>query len=218
MPAPEITFRLETPADYRAVEALTRDAFFNQYQPGCDEHYLAHVLRDAPAFVPQLDFVAEGSGQLVGNIMYTRARVLLDAGGELQVLSFGPLSVLPAFQGQGVGSRLVRHTQEQARALGFCAILIYGDPAFYGRVGFAPAETYGIATPQNEYRAALQACELTPGALANAAGRFVEAEAYQIDPAAASAFDRAFPPRPLETDNAVQRRFHEVLAMVRPRA
>lgn len=212
-----ILYRRETPADYREVENLTREAFWNRYAPGCDEHYLAHILRDCAAFVPELALVAVSQGRIVGSILYTRARILLDAGGALGVLTFGPLSVLPSHQRQGIGGQLIARTAAMAREAGEAAILIYGDPAYYARHGFVAAERYGIGTRDDLYRASLQAAELRLGALANAAGRFAEDGVFDLDPAESAAFDRLFPPRLKEEDNEFQRRFRDVLAMARPR-
>ena len=101
-----ITLRLERPEDYRAVENLTREAFWGFTGPTCDEHYLVHLLRSVPAFLPELDFVAEMDGELVGNVMYSRAKVVDDGGKETEVLTFGPLAVLPTYWHCGVGSAL----------------------------------------------------------------------------------------------------------------
>lgn len=141
-----IELRPESPADFRAVEELTRNAFWNHHAPGCDEHYLAHILRESSNFVPELDYVAVQDGKVVGSIMYTRARIVLDRGGERGVLCFGPLAVEPAFQGQGVGGALIERTKVLAQELGYGAILIFGDPAYYSRFGFVPAEQYGVGT------------------------------------------------------------------------
>lgn len=212
-----LTLRMETPADYREVETLTREAFWNQYRPGCNEHYLVHTLRAQPAFIPALDVVAVQNGQIVGNIMYTHASVVRDQGQPLPVLCFGPISVLPSCQRQGVGGQLIRHTLQLAREAGHSAVLILGDPLYYSRYGFLPAEQFGIATADNHYSAALQAIELQPGALANASGIFVEDEAFSVEDEAAAEFDSQFPPKPLVEDNAAQRRFHEIIALSRPR-
>jgi predicted N-acetyltransferase YhbS len=212
-----ISLRKEAPADNTAVETLIREAFWNQYAPGCTEHYLAHVLRQSPDFVPELDILAEADGRVIGSILYSRARILLDTGGELPVLSFGPIAVLPAYQKRGVGARLIAHTLTLAREAGWRAVLIYGDPAYYSHQGFVPAETYRVGTPDNQYLAPLQAYELYPGALANAAGRLVESSTFDVDEAAALAFDRRFPPKPKEEGNAAQKRFQQTLQMRRPR-
>lgn len=98
-----IVIRRETPADYDAVEHLTRDAFWNVYRPGCTEHYVVHVLRHDPDFVPELDLVMEQNGQIIGHVLYMRARITADDGREIPVMTFGPISIHPAFQRQGLG-------------------------------------------------------------------------------------------------------------------
>lgn len=212
-----IKLRPEVPADFRAVEELTRDAFWNHYAPGCDEHYLAHILRCSPDFVPELDYVAVCGGQVVGNIMYTRAKIVLDRGGEREVLCFGPLAVAPAFQGRGVGGALIERTKELARTLGHAAILILGDPDYYSRFGFVPAERYGIGTSWGVYIISLQALELQAGALADCEGTFIESASFQMDPAQASDFDRSFPPREKRAGLPSQERFQWIIQQTRPR-
>ena len=102
------TIRRERPADYAAVERLTREAFWNVYRPGCMEHYVVHVLRDDPAFVPELDLVLEREGQLIGHVLYMRAQLHTVDGCILPVMTFGPISIHPDFQGQGYGAQLLR--------------------------------------------------------------------------------------------------------------
>ena len=75
-----IIIRLETKDDYRAVETLTREAFWNVYRPGCMEHYVLHCYRDDPAFVPELDFVMEMNGELIGQVIYVRSEIDCDDG------------------------------------------------------------------------------------------------------------------------------------------
>ena len=212
-----MTLRRETPEDFREVETLTREAFWNRYCPGCNEHYLVHTLRGAPVFLPELDIVAEAGGRIIGNIVYTLAHIRLDRGGELEVLSFGPLSVLPAMQRQGVGQRLIAHSSAMAREMGHRAILIYGDPAYYRLSGFVPAQTFGIGASDGQYRDALQALELVPGALANARGLFFEAPDYEVDAEQCEVFDQTFMPKEKEEGNAAQKRFLEILQLVHPR-
>ena len=214
----DITIRLEQPEDYRTVEHLTREAFWNHHVPGCDEHYLAHVLRESSCFVPELDFVAEHSGKIVGNIMYTRAKILCDSGETCPVLSFGPLSVLPEWQGKGVGSALVRHTLSRASELGHTAVLIYGDPAYYLRLGFLPAESFGIGTADDYYMDALQALELVAGALREKQGRFQEDHAYGVDADASAAFDKSFPTKEKREGLPSQLKFLEHVSRRKPRS
>ena len=212
-----IELRPEGPADFRAVEELTRNAFWNHHAPGCDEHYLAHILRESSDFVPELDYVAVHDGKVVGNIMYTRAKIVLDRGGEREVLCFGPLAVDPAFQGQGVGGALIERTKTLAQELGYKAILIFGDPEYYSRFGFIPAERYGVGTSWGVYIISLQALELQPGALEDCAGYFQESGDYQIDPEASAAFDKGFPPKEKVSGLPSQERFQWIIQQTKPR-
>ena len=213
----DLTIRLEIPADYREVEYITREAFWNHHVPGCDEHYLAHVLRKSSCFIPELDFVAVQQGRIVGNIMYTHAKIVGDDGADYPVLSFGPVSVLPEWQGNGVGSALILRSLSEARRLGHTAVLIYGDPAYYSRVGFVAAETYGIGSSDDYFADALQAVELKKGILNGKSGRFFEDHAYEVDAKAAAAFDRSFPPKEKLEGLPSQLKFLEHVAARKPR-
>ena len=206
----EITIRPERPEDYREVEELTREAFWNLHVPGCDEHLLAHRLRTSPAFIPELDFVAVIDGKVAGSIMYCRSKLLRPDGATLAVVTFGPLSVWPQLQKQGVGAALVRHSLGAAAKLHHRAVLIYGDPAYYRRFGFKGAAEFGIATREGMYMDALMALELAEGALTGMGpARFDEGEAYAVDPAETEAFDKSFPPKEkLVTET--QQRFMEL--------
>ncbi len=216
MEAVELKLRTEQPADYRETENVTREAFWNLYSPGCCEHYLLHVMRDSPAFVPELDLVAERDGRIVGNVVSLRAVLHGDDGTVCEVLSLGPISVLPECQRQGIGGRLISWTRELARELGFRALLLCGDPDYYLYQGFVPAEMLGIRTADNMYAMALHVCELYDGALSGIRGRYVEDSIYDIDPSAAEAFDREFPAKGKVVGTESQRRFDEIVVVRRP--
>ena len=206
----DIMIRLEEPKDHRIVEELTREAFWNLHVPGCNEHLLAHNLRTCAAFVHELDFVAEADGEIVGNIMYCRAIISEEDGTEREVLTFGPVSVWPRMQGQGIGGALIRHSLSIAADMGFTAVLIYGDPAYYVRFGFKPAQTFDIRTALGGFHKALQALELVPGALDGVSSRFFEGEAYNVDNTELDAFDSTFPPKEKFVTES-QKRFLEIL-------
>lgn len=178
---------------------------------------MLHVLRTCEAFIPELDLVAEVDGKIVGNIVYTKAKIACDDGIKRGVLSFGPLSVLPEYWGMGIGSELIRHTLELAKAADHKGVLIYGDASYYHRFGFVPAERFGIGTAEDMYLESLQALELSDGALEGCSGRFFEDAAYDVDPNAAEAFDKTFPAKELRDDLPSQKRFRDLVRMRRPR-
>lgn len=191
-----IKLRLETPADYRAVEELTREAFWvtTDCRPYVDEHFLVHKLRGRSAFVPELDYVAKVDGRLAGNIMYSKSKIVSPKGAEHEVLTFGPLSVLPEFQGRGVGKALMLRTFEEARKLGFKAIVIFGHPDYYPRFGFRPAGTFGITTSQGHTFPAFMALELFEGALRGIEGKFYEDSVFgDLPEEEVLRFDASFP-------------------------
>ena len=211
----EIELRRERPEDYRETEEVIRAAFWNHFAPGCDEHYLLHVMRGCPAFLPELDIVAVFEGRIVGNVDYTRAAVLGDDGAKREVLALGPIAVLPEFQGRGVGGKLIGHTKALACKMGYEAIFLYGDPEYYGRHGFVPAERFGIRTADDMYAAAHQVLVLREHALDGIRGRYVEDSVFEFDRAASEAFDRTFPYREKVSGTPSQKRFEQVVAMRR---
>jgi predicted N-acetyltransferase YhbS len=208
-----LAIRNENENDYRTVEEMVRETFWNLYVPGCNEHFVLHNLRNSSDFIPELDFVAEIEGQIVGQIVYSRGRLKYTHGAEKEVVSFGPVSVLPAFQKQGIGSSLITHTINLAREMRFPAICIYGDPRYYSRFGFICAEKYEIKTADGKFAVALQVLELQRGALANMPGRFIESAAFELDESEFAQYDATFPfKEKKETDS--QREFR-LLASLR---
>lgn len=188
----EITIRNEVPDDHRAVEALTKQAFWNVHAPGCDEHYLAHMLRKHDDFIPELDFVLLADGAVIGNIMYTKAKLIDGDGREKAILTFGPLSVLPAYQRRGYGKRLVEHSFVKAAELGYNAVVIFGNPANYVGLGFKSCKKYGVSLDGDIFPTALLVKELKPGSLGGRTWRYQESSAYHIDAEAAAKFDEGF--------------------------
>jgi putative acetyltransferase len=208
-----LVIRNEEEEDYRTVEQLVREAFWNLYVPGCNEHYMLHNLRKSNDFIPELDFVAEKEGQIVGQIAYSRGVIKGKGGEDKEVITFGPVSVLPAFQRRGIGSALIIHTLSLARGTGYPAVCIYGDPRYYSRFGFRCAEKYEIKTPEDKFAVSLQVLELRRGALHNVSGRFIESAAFAVDESEFSRYDATFPLKEKkETDS--QREFR-LLASLR---
>jgi putative acetyltransferase len=194
----DYTIRLETKSDYREVECLTREAFWNVYRPGCLEHYVLHVLRNDPAFVPELDFVMERGGRIIGHVMYMRSQIQADSGHTIPIMTFGPISIAPDCKRQGYGTILLRHSMEAARKLGAGALAITGSIGFYGKSGFVVASTKGIhyfAEPRSAEVPYFLIRELEPGFLEGVTGTYQDPAGYFVDESAAEAFDAQFSPK-----------------------
>ena len=117
------TIRLEEKKDYRTVENLIRESFWNVYRPGCSEHYVIHVLRSDPAFVKELDFVMEQDGRIIGQNMFLRTVIEADDGRIIPVLTMGPICIANDLKRQGYGKAILDYSLEKAAALGFGAVL-----------------------------------------------------------------------------------------------
>jgi len=213
---PVLVIRNERPEEQLEVENLVREAFWNHHGPGCDEHFLLHKLRSDASFVNPLNLVATLDNVVVGQIVYTHAHIQSDTGITHQVLCFGPLSVLPEYRGLGIGAALVRRSLSQAKRLGYRAVFIYGDPAYYKRFGFVAAEQYKIRTPDNHFADPLQVFPLYADALKTITGRFFEATAYAIKEEEAKAYDLNFIEKQTHTGLPSQLRFNTLIKMRRP--
>ena len=190
--------RLEKKADFRAVENLVREAFWNVYRPGCSEHYVLHVLRDDPAFVPELDLVMERDGRIIGQNMFMKTVILADDGRVIPVLTMGPIGITPALQRRGFGKALLDYSLGKAAALGYGAVLFEGNIGFYGKSGFAYAAGFGIRyhdLPEGADASFFLCKELIPGYLQGVTGVYQTPPGYYVDDAAVEAFDRGFPPK-----------------------
>ena len=187
--------RRETEADYRAVEELHRNAFWNVHVPGCCEHYLAHVLRKHPDFIPELDLVYELDGKIAGNVMYTKSELLEESGNSTGILTFGPIGVAPEYQRRGIGKALLEASFDIAAGLGYPAIAIFGDPDNYVARGFRSCKRYNVCLEGDVYPAALLVKELKPGFFDGRKLVFRESPAYEIQERDAEAFDAGFPPK-----------------------
>ncbi len=195
---PNLLIRPETEADFRAVENLVREAFWNVYRPGCLEHYVIHVLRDDPAFVKALDFVMELDGRLIGQNMFMKTHIDADDGRRVEVLTMGPIGIAPDLKRRGYGKILLDYSLEKARELGFSAVLFEGNIGFYGHSGFDYARNFGIRyhdLEAGEDDSFFLCKELIPGALSDVTGVYQTPAGYYVDEAAAEAFDKTFPPK-----------------------
>ena len=194
----QITFRLEQKEDYAAVEHLVRESFWNVYRPGCSEHYVIHVLRDDPAFIPELDFVMELDGRLIGQNMFMKTVVNGDDSREIPVLTMGPICITPELKRQGYGKKLLDYSLEQAAAMGFGAVLFEGNIDFYGHSGFTYARKFGIRyhdLPDGADDSFFLCKELIPGYLQDVTGVYQTPAGYYVGDAEVEDFDKTFPPK-----------------------
>lgn len=194
----EIFIRNETESDRREVENLIREAFWNLHFPGCDEHYLAHILRGHRDFLPKLDLVAELDGRIIGNVMYTKSYLTDETGKEKEILTFGPLAVLPEYQRMGVGKALLERSFEIAQNMGYEVIVIFGHPGNYISRGFKSCRKYNICLEGDIFPTAMLVKELTEGVLDGRKMIFTESSAFNYDSSEAKKFDRLFPEKKKE--------------------
>ena len=184
-----LNIRNERESDYKIVEDITRKAFYNVYVPGCMEHYLVHIMRGHEDFIPELDFVIEVDGQIVGNIMYTKSKLTDEGGTEKEIVTFGPVSILPKYQRKGYGKMLIEHSLKRAAELGYEAVVIMGSPANYVGSGFQCCRKYNICVEKEKYPAAMLVKELKPGALDGKLWFYSDSPVMNVDEREAQAFD-----------------------------
>ena len=161
-----MTIRLEKPEDYREVENLTREAFWNVYRPGCTEHYVLHCYRDNPDFIPELDFVMEEDGRIIGHVMFSKAQLILNDGTRKPSWTFGPISIHPDYKRKGYGLRMLQYALEKARKMGVGFLCMEGNIDFYRNAGFGLASKFNIHYhdfPKEEEVPFFLAQELIPG-------------------------------------------------------
>ena len=194
----EIEFRLETREDRALTERLCREAFWNVYRPGCLEHYVLHCLRECADFVPELDFVMELDGKIIGQNVFVKALVRADDGRNVPIMTMGPIWIVPELRRRGYGKLLLDYTLERAAEFGCPALCFEGNIGFYGKSGFTFAREFGLryhGLPEGADDSFFLCRELIPGYLSGVKGEYATPEVYLVDERAAAEFDRAFPPR-----------------------
>lgn len=190
------TIRLEKKKDYRAVENLVRESFWNVYRPGCSEHYVIHVLRDDPSFVPELDFVMEQDDRFIGQNVFMKTFIEADDGRTIDVLTMGPIGITPELKRKGYGKALLDFCLEKAKEMGFGAVLFEGNIEFYRNCGFDYASKFGIRyhdLPEDEDSSFFLCKELIPGYLNDVTGVYQTPQGYYVKDEDVEEFDKQFP-------------------------
>ena len=190
--------RLERIEEHRETETLVREAFWNVYRPGCLEHYVLNQLRNDKAFVPELNFVMEKDGRLIGQNMFMRAAIKADDGRDIPIMTMGPICIAPELQGKGYGKILLDYSLEKAAELGCGALCFEGNINFYGKSGFTYASEFGIryhGLPEGADASFFLCKELKNGYLDGISGEYTPPKGYFVDEAQAEEFDKQFPPK-----------------------
>ena len=194
----DFTIRHERKEEYREVENLVRESFWNVYRPGCSEHYVIHVLRDDPAFVKELDFVMEKDGKLIGQNIFMKTTIEADDGKTIDVLTMGPIGIAPELKRKGYGKAILDYSLEKAAEMGFGAVLFEGNIGFYGKSGFDYASKFGIRyhdLPEDADSSFFLCKELIPGYLDGITGVYQTPKGYYVVDADVEEFDKNFPPK-----------------------
>ncbi len=204
----DMNIRLEKPQDYREVEHLTREAFWNVYRPGCTEHYVLNQYRANPDFIPELDFVMERrvgdgtsgmeNGLIIGHVMFSKAEIMLDDGTPFPSWTFGPISIRPEYKRKGYGLKLLKYALEKAREMGIGLLQMEGNIEFYKHAGFDLASKmkihYHAESRESEVPYFL-AQELIPGYWGDREGTYCPPKGYFVadeNPEAFEAYEATF--------------------------
>ena len=186
-----VKIRNEEETDYKRVEEITRKSFWNLYIPGCKEHYLVHVMRSHKDFLPELDLVIEVDDQIIGSIMYTKAKLVDESGVEKEILTFGPVCIMPEYQRMGYGKMLIEHSFKLAVALGYDVIVIFGVPSNYVSLGFKSCKKFNICLENGTFPAAMMVKELEQESLDGRKWVYYDSPVMRIDEQEAERFDES---------------------------
>ena len=190
--------RLERKDDYRVVENLVRESFWNVYRPGCFEHYVLNQLRGNADFIPELDFVMEKDGKIIGQNVFVQAKIKADDGRNIPILTMGPICIANELKRQGYGKILLDYSIEKATELGFGAVCFEGNINFYGKSGFNYASKFGLryhGLPENADASFFLGKELILGYLNGITGVYTPPQAYFVEKEKVEKFDKEFPPK-----------------------
>ncbi len=203
-----IHIRHEIPADFARVETIARDAFWNLYFPGAHEHYVVHTMRNHKDFIPELAFVIEVDGVVEGAIFYTHSHIVLkdkdtkdndcrEASPKdntiFKTISFGPAFISPRWHRQSLGRKLITHSLERAKALGYAGVLTLGYPYHYAPYGFVGGKKYGISMEDGKFYQGLLALPLQEGAFDHVKGYAAFSDVFNVSEEDVQAFEAHLP-------------------------
>ena len=188
-----ITIRNEEEKDFRRVEEIARDAFWNLYIPGALEHCLLHKMRTHKDFIKELAFVIEVDNVIQGAIFFTHSKVVQNSKEDFNTITFGPVYISPEYQRKGLGRQLITHAIDTSKKLGFSAMIILGFPYHYVPHGFVGSKKFNISMEDGNFYTGLQALELKENAFNDVAGYALFSDVYEVTEQEAEEFDKSFP-------------------------
>lgn len=191
----DFIIRLEQKSDYRNTENLVREAFWNVYRPGCLEHFVLHQMRNDKDFVPELDFVMEKDGELIGQNVFVKAHIDCDDGSKLPIMAMGPICIAPKYKRKGYGKILLDYSLQKAKEYGCKTLCFEGNIDFYGKSGFTYARDFGIryhGLPDGADSSFFLCKELEVGYLDGVTGEYTPPRLYMVDEQEAEEFDKTF--------------------------
>ncbi len=209
----KLDIRRETSNDYKKVEEITREAFWNLYFPGCEEHYVVHKIRNHKDYIKELSFIIEVDGEIAGSIFYTHSKIVQKDASEINTITFGPVSIHPKWHRQGYGNKLIRYSIEEAKKLGYKAILILGYPYHYEPYGFVGARKFNIAMADGKYYVGLQALQLLEDGLAGISGYADFSDVFEVDRQEVDRFDKTFSKKIKEVKDC-QKQYEKYATMI----
>lgn len=189
----EIIIRKTDKINYYQTENLTREAFWNLYRSGCDEHLVLHQLRESNSYVEELDLIAIYEGEIIGHVISTKAHVIDTENKEHEVLCVGPIAILPEFQNKGIGTKLLDFSISVAGKLGYTGMILFGNPDYYHRFGFRNAQEFGITTKEGLNFEPFMVLVLQENGMEEINGKFYEAKAFTINEKELDKFEKKFP-------------------------
>lgn len=189
----KINIRYESEKDFRKVEEITREAFYNLYVPGCEEHFLIHKIREHEDYIKELSYVIEVDGEIIGSIFYTRSKIIGNNGVEMETITFGPVSIHSKYHRKGFGKKLITYSIEKAKKLGYKAIITLGYPYHYEYLGFLGGKKYNISMEDRKFYKGLLVLPLFENALNGISGYVKFSEVYNCKEEEVIEFDNTFP-------------------------
>lgn len=188
----EIRIRHEDKRDFRKVEEVTRDAFYNLYFPGCEEHLVVHNIRKHKDYIKELSYIIEVNGEIVGSIFYTHSKVIGWDGREFKTISFGPVSIDPKYHRMGLGKKLITYSLKKARELKYNAVITLGYAYHYAPYGFLSGKQYNIAMEDGKFYKGVLVLPLYDRALENISGYVKFSNVFEVTEKDVEIFDSTF--------------------------